>query len=231
MKHVVNGWGFSGITILESGQPYSVYDFSGTVASQFYGAGDDFITNPLLGIPGGTVKSVLLQGTTGVNPGNSVLNGGAFGILVNAPGTNGVPPCGPTTDENTAAAACDFSETAFSSQGRNAFRGPFQSRFDFSVLKTFKLNERFTLRYDAQFFNIFNHPSFDAPSNNISLDPCFGPNLQTSPAFGCQWQGTIPAVPPSTTPFGDKTTPFGSGFIQNTLGSARFIQMALHLTF
>lgn len=231
LKHVVNGWGVTGVTIAESGLPYSVYDFSGTVASQFFGAGDDFITNPLLAIPGGSVKSVQLQGTTGVNPANPVLNGGAFGILVNAPGTNGVPPCGPTTDENTATAACDFSETGFSNSGRDQFRGPFQTRFDFSVFKTFKLSERFRLRYDAQFFNLFNHPSFDAPNTNISLDPCFGPNLQTSPAFGCQWNGTIPAVAPSTTAFGDKTAPFGSGIIQGTLGSPRLIQMALHLTF
>jgi len=202
-----------------------VYDFSGTVASQYFGAGDDFITNPLLI---GSPKNTLLQGTTGVNPGNPVLNGGAFGINVNAPGTNGVPPCGPTTDGGT---ACDFSETGFSDTGRNLFRGPFQVRFDFSVFKIFKINERFSLRYDAQFFNLFNHPSFDAPSNNISLDPCFGPNLQTSPAFGCQWQGTIPKVPPSTTAFGDGTAPFGAGFIQSTLGSPRLIQMALHLTF
>ncbi|MGB7846025.1 MAG: TonB-dependent receptor [Candidatus Acidiferrum sp.] len=231
VKHIANGWGVTGLTVLESGLPYSVYDFSGTVASQYFGAGDDFITNPLLGIPGGSTKSVQLQGTTGVNAGNPVLKGGAFGILVNAPGTNGVPPCGPTTDENTPNAACDFSETGFSSTGRNTFRGPFQTRFDFSVFKTFKLNERFTLRYDAQFFNIFNHSSFDAPNNNISLNPCFGPNLQTSPANGCQWQGTIPAVAPSKTAFGDGTTPFGSGFIQGTIGSPRLIQMALHLTF
>jgi len=225
LKHVVNGWGVTGVTIAESGLPYSVYDFSGSVASQYFGAGDDFITNPLLN---GSPKSTLLQGTTGVNANNPVLNGGAFGITVNAPGTNGVPPCGPTTDGGT---ACDFSETGFSNQGRNAFRGPFQVRFDFGVFKLFKLNERFTLRYDAQFFNLFNHASFDAPSNNISLDPCFGPNLQTSPAFGCQWQGTIPAVAPSTKAFGDGTAPFGAGFIQNTLGSPRLIQMSLHLTF
>jgi len=225
LKHVVNGWGVTGVTIAESGLPYSVYDFSGTVASQYFGAGDDFITNPLLN---GSPKNTQLQGTTGVNAGNPVINGGAFGITVNAPGTNGVPPCGPTTHGGT---ACDFSETGFSSAGRNAFRGPFQTRFDFGVVKTFKLNERFRLRYDAQFFNLFNHPSFDAPNNNISLDPCFGPNLQTSPVNGCQWNGTIPAVPPSTTAFGDKTAPFGSGFIQSTLGSPRLIQMALHLTF
>jgi hypothetical protein len=225
LKHIVNGWGVNGVTIAESGLPYSVYDFSGTVASQFFGAGDDFITNPLLN---GSPKGTLLQGTTGVNAGNPVLNGSAFGIAVNAPGSNGVPPCGPTTDGGT---ACDFSETGFSSAGRNLFRGPFQTRFDFSVFKLFKLNERFTLRYDAQFFNLFNHASFDAPNNNISLDPCFGPNLQTSPANGCQWQGTIPAVAPSTKAFGDGTAPFGAGFIQSTLGSPRLIQMSLHLTF
>jgi hypothetical protein len=237
MKHVANGWGLTGITIAESGQPYSVYDFSGTVASQYFGAGDDFITNPLLAIPGGTAKGVQLQGTTGVNANNPVLNASAFGITVNAPGTNGVPPCGPTTDENTAAAACDFSETGFSNQGRNTFRGPFQLRFDFGVVKTWKISERFSLRYDAQFFNLFNHVSFDAPNNNISLNPCFGPNLQTSPANGCQWLGTIPAPAGLTSPIADglhnanQAAPFGSGVIQGTLGSPRFIQMALHLTF
>lgn len=231
-KHIVNGWGFTGITVLESGLPYSVYDFSGTVASQFFGAGDDFITNPLLAIPGGTTKSVQqVNANSCPSAGNPVINACAFGILVNAPGTNGVPPCGPTTDENTPTAACDFSETGFSNTGRDTFRGPFQTRFDFSLSKTFKLNERFTLRYDAQFFNIFNHPSFDAPNNNISLDSCFGPNLQTSPANGCQWNGTIPAVPPSPTAFGDKTAPLGAGVIQGTIGSPRLIQMALHLTF
>jgi len=232
LKFLVNGWGVNGITVLQSGLPYSVYDFSGTVASQYFGAGDDFITNPLLGTPGSTAKAVQLQGTTGVNPGNPVLNAGAFGILVNAPGTNGVPPCGPTTDEpNNPTAACDFSETGFSNAGRNLFRGPFQTRFDFSIFKAFKLSERFTLRYDAQFFNIFNHPSFDAPNNNISLNPCFGPNPQTAPGtFSCNWFGTIPAVANSGT-IGSGQGPTGSGFIQNTIGSARIIQMALHLTF
>lgn len=232
LKHVVNGWGVSGITIAESGLPYSVYDFSGTVASQYFGAGDDFITNPLLTIPGGTVQSVQqnfssCQGASG-GTGFQLLNGCAFGVFVNAPGTNGVPPCGPTTHGGT---ACDFSETGFTGAARNAFRGPFQSRFDFGVIKTFKLNERFNLRFDAQFFNLFNHPSFDAPNNNISLNPCFGPNLQTSIPNGCTWQGTVPAVPPATQPFSDGTAPFGAGFVQGTIGSPRLIQFALHLTF
>jgi hypothetical protein len=231
LKYAVNGWGVNGITVLQSGLPYNIYDFSGSVASQYFSA-DDFITNPLLGTPGTSPKAAQLQGTTGVNPANPVFNIGQFGVLVNAPGTNGVPPCGPTTGQpNNPTAACDFSETGFSNVGRNIYRGPFQVRFDFSASKTFKLNERFSLRYDAQFFNIFNHPSFDAPNNNVSLNPCFGPNAQTAPGgFSCQWLGTIPAVGNSG-PLGTGTGPTGTGFIQNTIGSPRIIQMALHLIF
>jgi hypothetical protein len=231
LKHVVNGWGISGITTAESGLPYSAIDFSGSVGSQFF-SGDDFITNPILGIPGGTVKSVQLQGTTGVNANNPVLNGAAFGVLLNPPGTNGVPPCGPTTDSAAPNAACDFSESGFSNGPRNAFRGPFQVRFDSSIFKNFKLTERYALRFDAQFFNIFNHPSFDAPNAGFSLDPCNGPNTQTSPSgFSCQWLGTIPGVAGSGGPIGNGTAPAGAGFLQNTIGSPRLIQFALHLTF
>ncbi|MDE3135225.1 MAG: TonB-dependent receptor [Acidobacteriota bacterium] len=229
LKQAVNGWGIGGMTVAESGQPYSVYDFSGDVASQYWGAGDDFITNPLLAIPGGNAQSVQLQGTTGVNPANPVLNAAAFGITVFAPGTNGVPPCGPTTAGNTT--ACDYSETGYAAIGRNSFRGPFQTRFDFDVFKNFKLTERFSLRYDAQFFNLFNHPSFDTPNNDFQLDPCYGANIQTAPGgYSCQWYGTIPAVG-SSGPIGNGQALSGTGYIQNPLGSPRFIQMALHLIF
>jgi hypothetical protein len=117
----------------------------------------------------------------------------------------GVPPCGPTTTGTT---FCNTVENTFSNGGRNIFRGPLQSRLDFSVVKLTKLTERLTFRYDAQFFNIFNHPSFDTPNNNVTFNPCFNPN----PCY------TFP--------------PHGSlGVIQHTIGSPRFIQMAFHLIF
>ena len=37
MKQVVNGWGMNGVTTLQSGQPYSVNDFSGGAASIYLG--------------------------------------------------------------------------------------------------------------------------------------------------------------------------------------------------
>ena len=233
----INGWGISGVTVAESGTPYSISDFSGDVGSIFWGqGGNDFITNPLLTIIKGNSHSVQLQGTTGVNANNPVIDATAFGVNVIPPGTSGVPPCGPTTDEAGATAACDFSETVYGSTGRNTFRGPFQVRFDFGIFKEFKLSERFTLRYDAQFFNIFNHASFDAPNNNFTLDGCNGPNLATSPVAngnGCLWGGSTPGTNTANgMPLASVgATPSGLGFIQDTLGSPRFIQMALHLNF
>ena len=227
---IVNGWGISGITVAESGTPYSIYDFSGDVGSQYWGAGNDFITNPLLTLVNGTVNSAQLQGTTGVNANKPIINANDFGVAVGSPGTGGVPACGPTTDETGANAACDYSETLYGTTGRNIFRGPFQTRFDFGVFKEFKLSERFKLRFDAQFFNIFNHPSFDAPMNDFTLDGCSGPNLATSPVNGCLWGGAtkpVNGVPVASV----GATPSGLGLIQDTLGSPRFIQMALHLTF
>ena len=36
-------------------------------------------------------------------------------------------------------------------------------RFDFSTFKAFQLSERFSMQFRAEFFNIFNHPNFNAP--------------------------------------------------------------------
>ena len=240
VKHVVNGWGIGGITVLQSGQPYSVIDFSGSTGSIFWGT-QDFITNPIVPVGGlGSQKvSPFLQGTTGVNAGKPVLNSLAFGPPIPfAPGTNGVPPCDPVTG------ACDNFETGYGGGGRNMFRGPFQSRFDFSLFKDFKLTERFHLKYDAQFFNIFNHPSFDTPNNNVSFAPNF-PNPPAFPAasscgpsnlvFNSKGNPVAPNPPPAggSTPAGAFQCPPGGslGVIQHTIGSPRFIQMALHLTF
>jgi hypothetical protein len=181
------------------------------VASIYYSA-NDFITNPLVPVaPGKTSASAQLQGTTGVDPGKPVLDVNAFSLPILAPGQGGVPPCGPTSDGSQ---FCDNVETGYGSSGRNLFRGPFQARFDFSIQKETKLSERFDLRYSADFFNLFNHPSFDTPNNNVTFNPCFNPqpcytNLQTPPQ-----------------------PPHGHlGIIQHPLGSPRFIQMTLHLVF
>jgi hypothetical protein len=42
--------------------------------------------------------------------------------------------------------------------------GPGFHRFDFSLFKQMKLTERFTLQFRSEFFNILNHPNFNAPN-------------------------------------------------------------------
>jgi hypothetical protein len=231
VKQAVNGWGLNGVTTMQSGQPYSVNDFSGGAASIYWGGGNDAITNPIVpvGGAGSTTTNPFLQGTTGINALKPVLNPAAFGPPAPfAPGTNGVPPCDPVTG------ACDYFETPYATGGRNIFRGPFQSRFDFGVFKQFKLTERFSLKYDAQFFNIFNHPSFDVPNNSVQ----FVTNFENPPIYGPASSGSSPCV---SLPVGPNIAPGQGAFlcppkgrlglIQHTVGSPRFIQMALHLTF
>jgi hypothetical protein len=210
-NYVVNGWGTSGLVAAESGQPFSVIDFSGGIASIFFGGGNDFVTNPL--VPVGAVGSTpganpVLQGTLGVNPANPVLNPKAFGIpLLTPSAANGIP-------------AGDNLETGFGPASRNIFRGPFQSRVDMGLFKNFKFSERYRLKFDVQAFNIFNHPSFDTPNNNVEFNPFFG-NPPTYPGFSNCTAGNGYVCPP-----------FGSlGRIQHTVGSPRFLQMALHFAF
>jgi hypothetical protein len=213
LKQIVNGWGFNGITVLQSGQPYSVIDFSGGVASIFWGGGQDLTTNPIVPVGGlgATATNPLLQGTTGINGTKPVLNAAAFGpVPPYAPGTHGVPPC------DVATKTCDTFENGYATGGRNIFRGPFQNRFDFGAFKNFRLTERFRLRYDVNAFNIFNHPSFDIPNNSVDFNAFCNP---PSPSFSCSSIGY--AFPP-----------IGHlGSLTHTIGSPRFIQMALHLEF
>jgi Carboxypeptidase regulatory-like domain len=52
----------------------------------------------------------------------------------------------------------------FGGLGRNALRGPNFAWSDLYLTKSFPLTDRVTLRFDSQFFNVFNHPNFGLPS-------------------------------------------------------------------
>ena len=80
-----------------------------------------------------------------------------------APGQNGVPPCD--------SSGCDEYESMYGSSGRNLFRAPFQVRFDMSIGKEFLFGERYRLRFNFDAFNLFNHPDFDAPNNDVDVLP------------------------------------------------------------
>jgi hypothetical protein len=46
--------------------------------------------------------------------------------------------------------------------GRNAFRGPKFTQWDFNVVKTTKLTERLSFQVRFEVFNLLNHPNFNS---------------------------------------------------------------------
>jgi hypothetical protein len=73
-----------------------------------------------------------------------------------------------TNGQTVPAGSCNGGDSPqtcqFGTLGRNALRGPQFFWSDFYLTKWFPVTERVKLRFDAQFFNVFNHPNFALPS-------------------------------------------------------------------
>ena len=144
---LLGGWEVSGVTIFQSGTPFSIIDSA--AGTGFLGAG----STPLLGAslaPGATLSQGLTSGDI-FNRINGYLSPAAFST---APL---LYPAQCQSDPN-------FCTTDFGNLGRNIYRGPFQQNWDFSAIKMFRLTERQSLRFTADFFNLFNHPNFASPA-------------------------------------------------------------------
>ena len=147
-KAALGGWQVSGVTIFQSGLPFSIYDSSAGTA--FLGAG----STPLLGAslaPGATVASGLAGGSMQQKLTSGYLTPTAF-----APAAK-VDPTDCVTDPN-------FCGTGFGNLGRNVYKGPFEQNWDVSFLKHFKIGERNDIRFAADFFNLWNHTNFANPT-------------------------------------------------------------------
>src|SRR5438552_484083 len=148
---LLGGWALSGITIFQSGVPFSVTDSAAGTA--YLGAGLASATLGAQLTPGGSIGAGTTTGDI-----HSRLNG--YLSLTNFTTAPVADPAGCVADP---AFACT---TAFGNLGRNIYRGPFQQNWDFSLIKNFKLTERQSLRFTTDFFNIWNHVNFANPSIN-----------------------------------------------------------------
>jgi hypothetical protein len=216
-----NGWSVVGITVLQSGQPYSVIDYSGSVGSIYYSTADG-ITNPVLPLaPGCTPKSAK-TGASGAftsGTGAPALNPACFKQQVLAPGSfgGGIPTSDPY-------------ESDFTHGQRNIFRQSFQKRADMSIVKLAEITERYKLKYTFDIYNLTNTTSFDIPTVNVNLNQEFNSFAVT---------GT-PALPACTYAHNGTATQTNSSFFNcssqlgvttHAIGSSRQIQMSLSLAF
>jgi hypothetical protein len=70
----------------------------------------------------------------------------------------------------------------FGNEGRNNLTGPPEKNLDFITYKDFPFAERLNLQLRAEFFNIFNHPNFGLPNNNVQGGTAFGTITSTATA-------------------------------------------------
>jgi hypothetical protein len=214
---MLDGWSLIGTAVLQSGQPYSVIDFSGAVGSIYYSTSNG-ITNPIVPLaPGCTPKNALSGHSGAFNNGQYALKASCFTIpLLAAGGLNGAVP------------TSDPYETGFTTGQRNIFRQAFQKRSDASLEKETKLTERYTVKFTFDVYNLTNTTSFDVPGNAVSQNE----NYDAYPVAGTS---PLPSNNCATNPTGINTgfynCPSGLGIVSHTIGAPRQVQMSLRLGF
>jgi len=214
-----DGWSLVGLTVLQSGQPFSVVDFSGAVGSLYYSIYDG-ITNPI--VPLNYAACSPKKAETG--------HSGAFTIN-NAPALNPacftVPLVTSSSPKFSAIPTGDTFETDFTSGQRNIFRQSYQKRADISLVKMTNITERYNLKYTFDVYNLTNTASFDIPGNEVSQNQYYNgfPEVgSTVLPTGCNSDGQQ-----TNTSF--YNCPAGLGYVTHSIGSPRQIQMSLQLTF
>jgi hypothetical protein len=149
LGYVLNGWQISGTVFWHSGVPFSVlstpYSAGGNGIVQ--GSGPEF-ASAVPGVP--LYEHHAIPGVT--QPGTlQWLNPDAF--------VSAVDPSTGHCNGGDSPQNCQFGNL-----GRNSLRGPNFLWSDFYLTKWFALTEHVKLRFDSQFFNVFNHPNFGLPS-------------------------------------------------------------------
>ncbi|MGC1370594.1 MAG: hypothetical protein WA824_00525, partial [Candidatus Sulfotelmatobacter sp.] len=174
LGYALNGWQFSGTAFWHSGVPFSVLSTPYSASSQgiVQGSGPQFAS----AVPGAPLYAH--QPIAGVTQPGTIqwLNPNAFVSAVD-------PSTGACNDGDTPQ-NCQFGDLR-----RNALRGPDFVWNDFYLTKWFPLSEHLKLRFDAQFFNVFNHPNFGLPSSILAGIPG-KPSTQTG--FGALTYTTSP---------------------------------------
>jgi hypothetical protein len=170
LSYLTNDWNLTGIGVVQSGEPYSLYEFYGAVGSAYVGNFPNLL-NPVLPIKNpGNPESVFTgnKGSFRAPGGNYIPTLDPSQIAINylAPGEKGVP----TAAQGNPGDPLDTYETDFApGNQRNIFRQPVQKRLDVSFRKSFHVTDRFAVQYEFNVFNLTNTTSLDVPQNQTGI--------------------------------------------------------------
>ena len=183
LSYLTNDWHLSGIAILQSGQPYSLYEFYGAVGSVYFGNFPTLL-NPVLGIKDPKRPYTALTGNSGKFRGS----GGSFIPTIDpsqldihylAPGEKGIPISTGTDPQ-------DIYETDFAPGQRNLFRQAAQKRLDLSLRKAVMVKERFNIEYQFNVFNFTNTTSLDIPQDQTQIRQSYACSATSASSYNCE---------------------------------------------
>jgi hypothetical protein len=144
-RGALDGWQISGITIFQSGTPFSVINGGSSIgvsvldnAGVANGAGTGSYPDVI-----GSPRGHLPLGVTKLNP-------QSIGPLLYNPAAFAAPQ-----------------GLTFGNAGRNFLNNPHRLNFDMSILKTFKVTEGSNLEFRIEGFNVFNHTQFRIYNPNL----------------------------------------------------------------
>jgi len=152
LRFLGDGWQISGISVFQSGTPFSVINAGSATVSVTDNAG----------IANGLVDASYPDVVANPAPVGNIFNPESFGPLLGNP-NKFVAPRGLT----------------FGDAGRNFLNNPHRTNFDMTLLKHFKVTESSLVELRAEAFNVFNHTQFriynpDLGNTGSNVISCYG---------------------------------------------------------
>jgi len=158
VRGFTGGWQLSGSWLVSSGVPVTILN-GGDANGDFDSAGDRPIFNSSGTVNAGTqVDFVCNDGV-----------GGATRIVpLSSVPSSGIIPCGTLDDSNVVGYVAEDPTAKYvtadlgakSTVGRNSFRSPGMNLWNMSFGKKTKVNERVSVQFRLDVYDIFNHPNF-----------------------------------------------------------------------
>jgi hypothetical protein len=207
LRAILDGWEFSGITVFQSGTPFSVFngggnngisvpDNAGVANESAEGSFPDVIGNPRANVAKGIAS-------------------GSVGPLLHNPEAFAAPQ-----------------GLTFGDAGRNFLNNPHRLNFDMNMLKHFKVTEGSSMEFRIEVFNALNHTQFRIFNPNIgntgsNTIGCYG-GFNNSAAGGLT---LIPGAPVGTPPVNVDCTTGSALFHPEDSHRPRTIQLGLKYSF
>jgi len=169
----IGGWGVNSIISWQTGHPFSPYS-----GSSGYDLNKDGKFTDRLVPSVAPMDSVLSGGAQSACDAALVAGGNGGHCYFNVADWSTALPSGQLVPSYSCPASVHGGFWCDAPIGRNSIFGPHFANVDFNVSKKFKITEAMGLTFQANFFNLFNHPNFLPPGSSGT-----GANIQSS-TFG-----------------------------------------------